>query len=344
MRYVIIGAGALGTLIAARLAHHDMDVHLVERRPERRDRVQAGVEVTGFYRGPRTTPSVSDWDDLDPRADVLLLCTGPADTERAVAQAAERFTGHPPLVSFVGGVDGVDTVASWPGEHVIAVSNLEVRLDGAGNPETGFHNFTWLGNLSATETDAMRLVQRDLAWIGPILTTKVIHGMVWSKAIYLIEAALPGIVGQAPIDFYGVARHREAAAEIVREGISIARAHGVTPIAFDFFDPNLYGASTPGERGTLDAWMHHAWQRHEQFRVGAPVSFTEPAGAGWSLDPRNPTQELGGLLADLRRRGAEANVATPRLDALAAIAERVGSGGPVATEDVVGAALASERA
>jgi 2-dehydropantoate 2-reductase len=316
MHYTIIGGGALGSLIAARLHHHGTPVAVVEADARRRDRLRAGVTVTGFWRGPNTKPPVHAWEDTPDETDVLLLCVSPADVGKALEQAVRRFAGRPALVSFVGGVEQVDRIGSWPGETILGVTNLEVRLDNAGNPETGFHNFTWLGNLTATETDMMRQVQHDLAWLAPTLTTKVIHGMVWSKAVFLTEASLPAIVGMLPRDFYALSAHIEAAADLVREGLAVARAAGVTPIAFDFFDPNLYAASTPGERRTLESWIRHAWQRHEQFRVGAPVSFSDPAGIGWSLDPRNPTGELAGLLAELRRAGAANGTATPRLDTL----------------------------
>jgi ketopantoate reductase len=343
MRYVIIGAGALGTLIAARLARHDADVRLVEPDAQRRARIERGVTIGGYYRGPAVTPSVAE-PGAATEADALLLCVPPSEVDAGLTSAAEQFPSAPPLVSFVGGIDQIQRAHAWPGETVFAVTNLEVRLDGDGDPETGFHNFTWLGNLDATETDAMRQVQHDLAWVGPMLTTKVIHGMTWSKAVYLLEAALPPLIGATPLDFYGERRHREAAAEIVREGLAIAAAHGVTPIAFDFFDPNLYAARTPGERAALDAWMLHAWQRHEQYRVGSPATFTEPAGIAWSLAPDNPTEELTGLLADLGRQAATAGLATPRLDRLETLVATARCGGSVDRDDVMQAALDAERA
>jgi len=317
MRVTIVGAGALGTLIAARLRHHGGDVSLIEPSAVRRERVGQGVVVRGFRRlETPVVPAVAPPGALADGTEAVLLCVPARVAADATKELAAAAASHPPLLSFVGGLANLDLPALWPGETVLGVTNLEVRSDPGGDPETGFHNFTWLGNLVASETDAMRALQHELAWLSPTLTTKVIAGMVWSKAIFELEAALPVLAGAAPRAFYDDDRHLDAAAELVREGIAVARAHGPMPIAFDFFDPNLVLAETPGELGTRRAWMRHCWQRHEQFRVGAPAPFTEPAGLGALLDPGHPDGELATIVEQLRRQGAQGGLMTPRLDAL----------------------------
>jgi len=317
MRLTIVGAGALGTLIAARLSHHGGDVTLMEPSSARRERLGRGVVVRGFRRfdAPVTPPAVAP-GDLPDGTDAVILCVPARVAADVTRDLAARTSSHPPLLSLVGGLVGLELPTLWPGETVLGVTNLEVRSDRSGDPETAFHNFTWLGNLGASETDAMRALQHELAWLSPTLTTKVIAGMVWSKAVFELEASLPVLAGAAPRAFYDDERHLDAAADLVREGIEVARAHGPMPIAFDFFDPNLVLAETPGEVGTRRAWMRHCWQRHEQFRVGAPAPFTEPAGLGALLDPSHPDAELATVVAQLRREGERGGVATPRLDAL----------------------------
>lgn len=317
MRVTIVGAGALGTLIAARLRHHGGDVTLIEPAAARRERVGRGVVVRGFRRlETPVTPAVAAPGRLPDGTEAVLLCVPAGVAVDAAKELAAGAASHPPLLSLVGGLANLELPAAWPGETILGVTNLEVRNDPNGDPETGFHNFTWLGNLEASETDAMRALQHELAWLSPTLTTKVIAGMVWSKAIFELEAALPVLAGASPRAFYDDDRHLDAAAELVREGIAVACAHGPMPIAFDFFDPNLVLAETAGELGTRRAWMRHCWQRHEQFRVGAPAPFTEPAGLGALLDPGHPDGELATVIAQLRREATRGGVATPRLDAL----------------------------
>ena len=325
MRLTIVGAGALGTLLAARLHPHGSDVVLVEPSGPRRERLARGVRNRGVRRlEDPTTPPVGAPDGLPADADAVLLCVPGREAPGAVAWLAACLTAPPPLLSFAGGLGHLDLPRAWPGEAILGVTNLEVRTDAQGDPETGFHNFTWLGNLEATETDAMRALQHELAWLSPTLTTKVIAGMTWSKAIFELEAALPVLAGIAPHAFYDVDRHLDLAAELVLEGISVAAAHGTMPIAFDFFDPNLVPANSEGELGTRRAWMRHCWRRHEQFRVGASDPFTEPAGLGALLAPDHPSGELALVVGQLRAAGTRCSVATPRLDTLGAWLEAGG--------------------
>ncbi len=317
MRYTILGAGALGSLLGARLHHHGVDVELVDDDPARLERLRRPIAVRGYRLGPATTVPVASWEQARRECDVLFMCVPPARLGDALARARSTFTQAPPMVAFSGGIAVLEALAGWPGERIHAVANLEVRLNAEGEPETGFHNFIYVGNRDASETDAMRQVQRDLVWVAPTLTTKVIEGMVWSKAIFELEAALPVLAGVAPRELFDRPDGVACASALVREALGVANVAGATPIAFDFFDPNLYHVATAGERATLEAWIRHAWQRHEQYRVGASDTFTEPAGLGWSLDPRNPGAELGTILGQLRGAAQTTGQSVPRLDWLA---------------------------
>lgn len=337
MRTVIVGAGALGTLIAARLHHHGSDVTLVERDPARRARVANGIRVRGFWRiEEHLAPKIVAPEATPGDADLIVLCTPARTLEATVAELAATLTTHPPLLVLTGGLAPLRIDRAWPGETILGVTNLEVRLDPDGDPETGFHNFTWLGNLAATETDAMRAVQHELVWLAPTLTTKAIVAMIWSKALFSVEAALPSLAGASPRSFYSHDHHLDLAAEISREGIAVATDHGTMPIAFDFYDPNLLLADTPGEIGTRRAWMRHCWIRHEQFRMGAPAAFHEPAGIGALLRHDHPDAELALIVEQLRNAARAVGRAVPRVDALAGVLARGPVGGdPIAALQAV---------
>ena len=334
MDYTIVGGGALGALLAHRLHTRGLEVRVIEPDAERRRVLASGYPVTGYFDAPAAPVAVGAWDDVGPTPRALFLCVPPAHTATALAQARAAFA-ETPLVTFVAGVAHLEEVRGWRAEVIHAVSNVEVRLDGAGHPETGFHNFTWLGNPAATETELMRAVQRDLAWLGPTLTSKVIEGLVWSKAVFHVEAALPVLFGQGARAFYDDGDRIAIAAELVREALAVAAAAGATPQAFDFFDPNLYATRTAGERSTLEAWVRHCWQRHEQFRVGVDAAFTEPAGLGWSLDPANAESCFPDVLAGLIERGRAHGVATPGLARLTNLhLEARAAGRPIALERI----------
>jgi len=114
----------------------------------------------------------------------------------------------------------------------------------------------------------------------------------------------------------------------VRENIALATAAGVTPIAFDFFDPNLYQALNPKQGAVTDVWIKNAWLRHEQFRVGLDHPFANQVGLTWLLSPTNPHQEAAHLFRGLAQEASRLHFQMPLTERLAALhaAIRAGEG------------------
>ena len=337
--YAIIGAGALGSLLAAHLVTNGVDVLLVDESDRRRAQIEsAGVRVVGCKDVPTCRLDIVPMSGLAQRTrkrvGTAVLAVPPRNVSPTLERLREAVRPDTPLLSLVGGLGHIENISAWAGETVLGVVNLEARLDPSGNVEAAFHNFLWLGNLASTLTPEMRRMQRDLAWAGPTLTTKAILGMLWGKALYALESSLPAFVNVRPAEFFADKANRNVAVAVVREGIRIADALGVTPIAFDFFDPNLYRASNAGEFSTLHVWIDHAWQRHEQFRFGAAYDFPATCGLSWAMSPENPRTELGALLEDFQHRAREAGVDAPSLDALSDIARRVSGGEKVAPSNL----------
>ena len=337
--YVIVGAGALGSLLAAHLATNGVEVVLVDESERRRAQIEdAGVRVVGYKDVPACRPAVASMGELarkaGDRVGAAVLAVPPRDVVQALEGLRDTVHHDTPLLSLVGGLGHIEDVSAWEGETVLGVANLEARLDASGYVEAAFHNFIWLGNLTSTLTPAIERMQRDFAWVGPTLTTKAIRGMHWGKALYALESSLPAFVGAPPAEFFADEANRDIAVAIVREGIRIADTVSVTPIAFDFFDPNLYRATTAGERAALHVWIDHAWRRHEQFRLGATYDFPATCGLSWAMSPENPRAELGALLEDFRRNARAASADTPLLSALGDVAGRVAGGDRVDSADL----------
>jgi len=91
VRIVILGAGALGTILAAHLAADGHDVSLIARGRRASQLQDAGLEVRGL-REIRTRCDVITDPALAPSADLLILTAKTYDNEAAVASlAGDRF-------------------------------------------------------------------------------------------------------------------------------------------------------------------------------------------------------------------------------------------------------------
>lgn len=299
MQFIVAGAGATGSLIAAYLTRAGRDVLLVDKAGDRLSQVRAeGVQLTGFRGDLNVKVSAAAFDAVDSGspAEFILICVHPDDLTDTL-DAVRRFSDE--RTTFVPFLSGLSPLALrravGDAQTIGAVANFECRLMADGAVETDFHNFIWLGEFDSSNSERIQTLQLALSHVAPTFLTKVIEGIIWSKAIYSLEAALSALVNVPPKDVYGERRHRRLAAALVRENINLANAAGVTPIAFDFFDPNLYQASNARQGEVTDVWIRNAWIRHEQFRVGLDHPFDVHVGLSWLLSPANPQHEAAAL-------------------------------------------------
>ena len=303
MIYIVLGTTPTACVMAAYLAKHDVDVLLVDSRSDRLDAIAGnGLTLTGFRGDLHTAVTVQDLDSLRalPPSSCVLVCDHPATAQAKLEALLPRAAHDTVFVTFVSSLVSLQLADLIGPDRLLAgVANYEARIRDDRVIETDFHNFIWLGEHDGAHSERLDRIQNALSWVAPAFLTRVISGMIWSKAIYSIEAAIAALVDASPLEVYEVPRHRRLAAAIVRENIALADAHGTTPIAFDFFDPNLYRAANPGEGEVTDVWIKNAWMRHEQFRVGLEAAFPAQVGLGWQLSPANRDQEATKLFDDL---------------------------------------------
>lgn len=330
MRYVILGAGALGTVVGAYLAHVGKHVVLVERDEQRRDQAAGGLRVVGARTLQVTASTVVHPDDLS--SDMLagataIVCLPAAEAAPAVAALRDRFATDTVVLALSGSLSPFAVAkAAGPGRTLFGVVNLEVRLTVAGEAEYGFHNFVWIGEQDGTHSDRLAGLQIDLAWVAPTFKTQVVKGMVWSKAAYGLEVALAALSGLPPAEVYADRGRLETAAALVRETLELAPAAGEQPVAFDFFDPNLYLSRSPGEANVTDIWMRHAWARRERYRIGIGYDFPAEAGLSWLYSPANPNAETPTLVADLQAAAALHGHSMPLLERFGTLFAQVARG------------------
>lgn len=327
MQY-IIGAGALGSLFTAYLLKAGYEVTLIEESHERIQHIRThGIEVQGFrgefhVAAPRLL-SLADFLHSGVAPDFLFLCTSSQVLSTLVPGLAAAFP-QTVIIPFTGGLSSFRVREIAGADRCVgAVANLECRLSESGAVETNFHNFIWLGEFDTHHSERLDALQQILSYVAPTFLTRVIEGMIWSKAIYSVEVILSALVDALPRDVFDKPVYRRLAAAFVRENIALAKAYGVTPIAFDFFDPNLYESENAKQGAVTDIWIRNAWIRHEQFRVGLANQFPSHVGLTWLLSPQNRTEEASSLLNDLKNAADRLGHPTPLTDALSEIHQAI---------------------
>jgi 2-dehydropantoate 2-reductase len=249
VRLVVVGAGAIGSLFAARLASHGEHPLLVGRPPEV-DAIRArGLEVVD---GASARFPVDARTHLPPRtpADLVVLAVKSFDARQAAMEVAQAVAPPTVVLALQNGL-GVDewvreglTAGGWPadrGEVVQGVNSVPatllrpgvVRAAGSGElvlPEPG----------EGLRLDALRAFAKHLE--GPTVTvrwTDHIQREVWRKL--LVNAAINPVTADHRVVNGALLREplRAQAEQLLREAQRAAALAGY-PFTDDEADRELW--------------------------------------------------------------------------------------------------------
>jgi 2-dehydropantoate 2-reductase len=236
VRYLIIGAGAVGGTIGGRLYDSGHDVVLVARGAHRDALRDHGLRLELPERTlTLPIPVVDGPADLDPRPDdVLLLATKTQDTAAALqtwsGYADRPGAGGPAVVCAQNGVENerlalrrfrdVYPMCVW-----MPSSHLEPGVVQApGAPLTGILH---LGRYPSGTDDTARRISADLSQSGfdaPVVPD--VMAWKYGKLLSNLANALEAVRGPVDDD-----RQRELFRRIKAEGAAALEAAGITPIA-----------------------------------------------------------------------------------------------------------------
>ena len=302
----VIGAGALGSLVAAYLSWGEKDVILLDSDDNRIQEIRDnGVRTVGF-RGARNfqveAKPMTELASLTP-LQTVCLCVKPDRLDEVLDEVLPLSTADTVFVSLMGGFAPFSLAERTGTDRtVVAIANIECALLDNGLVENDFDNFIWMGELNNKFSERLERLQIDLSWLAPTFVTSVIQGQIWGKALFSLQAALVTLSDARPLEVFRKKNNRDLAAALVRENLDVADASGIQAIPFDYFDPNMYRAETPGEGKVMDIWTRNAWFRHEKFKDGVDGiehDFPEQAGLMSGLTPKNPEEETSRLVQDL---------------------------------------------
>lgn len=188
MRFIVFGAGALGSLFGGLLSRHH-DVLLVGREEHLSAIARRGLIIEGITSG--IFHPATEWDGSS--YDVVLLTTKAYDTERAAREIRATF-GEMTVLSLQNGIGNEEMLAEVFGrERVVGgvtshgatfIEPGRIRHAGAGE--------TLVGMLDATAPDVLKKIADAFNRCGiPTAITGTIQREIWRKTA--INAAINGL-------------------------------------------------------------------------------------------------------------------------------------------------------
>jgi 2-dehydropantoate 2-reductase len=234
MKIAVIGAGAIGGLVAGYLKQEGEDVFLVGR-PEVAEAVrQRGLEISGV-RGNFNIP-ISIVEKLDSPADLAVLATKTQDIGSALADNL-RFLQEATVLTTQNGIRADDLVTRYiPAANVVS----SIVMFGATflEPAKIVHNFEgkWIiGSMFAKDTGKLMGINRLLNKIFPTVVTDDLKGMKYLKIFINANNCIPAILGVSMQEAFADPRISEIAIAIWKEGYNLATRLGISLVSLPDF-------------------------------------------------------------------------------------------------------------
>lgn len=128
MRFAILGAGGLGSVIGGYLALAGEEVTFIGRQAHMDAINQKGLKIDGCrgeFHATENLTGVTSPDDAEGEFDYLILLVKGKDTETALKQAEGLKNRSKNVLSLQNGIGKEDRLREWAGDKVIGASTIE---------------------------------------------------------------------------------------------------------------------------------------------------------------------------------------------------------------------------
>ncbi len=337
MRLAIVGAGAIGCYLAARLASHGHEV-MVQGHPDQVAAIRS-QGLTLRYRNRREerqplrmTLALRDEPDFAPQAILLAIKT------QDVAQACAPLNGYAvaaPIVTLQNGVRADDIAAEVAGRRRIVggVVMSAVAYLRPGEIEAQFPGWLTLGEPgggSSQRVSALCAVLRDAT---PTFVTSDLCGARWSKLISNLNTGLCAATGLPLPALAKTPLGRRLSLGAMREGAAVARAQGMR-LGHSFSGLSLrILRENPSTTlvATLQSLMPLAlgalpWPIAESMiglAARSSLGRLPVRGSTWQSIARGRTTEIEYLNGEISQRGHALGVPTPVNDRITHLVRQV---------------------
>lgn len=231
-RFLVVGCGAIGGVVAAHLLDGGHDVTVLTTNPAiAKALTQHGFRLSG-HTDLGTVPAgpvlASAGGSAGP-FDYVLLATQPPQVEEAARAAVPALAPDGRMVCFQNGLCEQRVAAIAGPDRVLGA----VLAWGASMPEPGVYDRTsaggfTLGRLEGKPDAALQALARRLEVLGPVTLTDNLLGARYSKLAINCAISTLGTLGGDRLG--ALLRHRfvrRLALEIMTEAVAVARAEGV---------------------------------------------------------------------------------------------------------------------
>jgi 2-dehydropantoate 2-reductase len=310
----------MGGSIGAWLQRAGRDVILVDRDVRHVEAIRnGGLRITGPVEAFTVPVRALEPGEVEGRFPVILLAVKAHHTEKAARDLEPHLTEDGYVVSVQNGLNE-RVLARLLGAHRVVGCFVNFGADvlEPGVVMRGNRGAVVVGELDGTETERVREAHQLLCLFEPdAVLTRNIWGFLWGKLAYGAILFATALTDASIADVLDSRRHRPVLTELAREVMRVAHARGISPEAFDGFDPAaLAPGSAPEEAAaSLDDLV--------RFNRGSAKSHS---GVWRDLAIRKRKTEVDAQIAPIAELGGEVGVETPLIRRLVELIHEVEEG------------------
>ncbi len=236
MKFLVMGAGAVGSVFGGLLAESGQDVSLIGRERYIKAVRENGLRISGIW-GEHRISNLKGYTSVkeigEGGFDVILLATKSFDTEEAVKQALPLVGPNTLIVSLQNGIGNIETIARTAGEKHTVGGRV---IFGVELIEPGHFKVSVIADKVLLGTTSKEIPKERIAEIArtitragiPTDTTDEIERFIWTKVLYNCCLNAPSAVLDT---CYGKLGESEPSREIMRaiiaEVLAVAKSRGV---------------------------------------------------------------------------------------------------------------------
>ena len=322
MTITIYGAGAIGGITGARLAHAGHDVLLVDKAEDHVAAINArGLTIESREGIINIAVHAITPDALGSGLELVLLAVKSQDTPAALDVLKPRLAPDGTIVSLQNGLNE-ELIAAAVGAHrtVGCLVNWAADWQAPGRILHGGEGALVLGELDGRRSERVQGLAKLLDVVAPTRVSDNILGYTWAKHVYgsllvataLVDAHVYEVVERSP-------EIQQMLVALVMESMDVALRAGIRLEPFDEYDPADYYAAA---RGDLDARDRAMASIATHYRAATKTK----TGIWRDLAVRKRKTEVGALLGATVAKARGYGLAMPLTERLIAMIEELETG------------------
>ena len=237
MRIIVIGAGALGSLVGGILSKRH-DVTVIGRPSQVEVLNQKGIKIQGLTRGeyhPRALVELPEGE----RFDLIILCVKSYNTDLTLGPMSKIMNEDTWILSLQNGLDNEERIKdflrrnSLPGRIMGGITCHGVTYKGPGLVKHAGKGDTMIGDFdgggSAGQTEEIRRIAQHFKKAGmDVDVVDSIDREIWAKTIInSVINPITAITGKRNGILVENLALKEIARQLIREGVAVAKAYGL---------------------------------------------------------------------------------------------------------------------